>query len=143
MFRIQHTVTIPRSPERVWAVFEDLPAWPKWNPVTPRTKWLTEGQWRRGARLAITLRLKNRRITVRPEVVAVEPNRSVTWVGHALGMSGRHSFTFETEDRGTRVTTAEVFTGPLLFLYRLVLPPARIRASFVQWLDALKAEAER
>ncbi len=143
MLQIEHTVTIPRPPQRVWAVFEDLPAWPKWNPVTPSARWLTEGQWRRGARMAITLRLRNKRMTFRPEVVAVEPNHRVTWVGRGFGVTGRHSFTFEAEGSGTRVTTTETFSGPLLFLYRFMMPPARIRAMFVQWLDALRAEAER
>lgn len=143
MVRIQHTITIPRPPERVWAVFEDLPAWPKWNPATLGARWLSEGLWRCGARMEITLRLKNKRTTFRPEVVTVAPGRRVTWVVRGFGVTRRNTFTFEVEGGGTRVTTVETFTGPLLFLYRLVMPPAHIGAMFVQWLEALRAEAER
>ena len=143
MLRIHHTVTVPRPPERVWAVFEQLPAWPKWNPATPRARWLTEGQWRRGARAELTLRFKNKRITYQPEVVAITPNSSVTWVTHRFGLTGRHRFTFEPDGHSTRVTLTETLSGPLLFLYRLVVPPKRIRAMFVQWLEALSTEAQR
>jgi len=143
MLQVQHSVMVPRPPGRVWAVFEDLPAWPKWNPATPNAKWLTEGLWRRGARMEITFRLGSKRMTIQPEIVAVEPNRRVTWVGRRVGITARHTFTFEAEEEGTRVTTVETFSGPLLLLYRLVMPAARIRTMFVRWLEALKAEAER
>jgi len=143
MLRIQHSVTVPRPPERVWAVFQDLPGWPKWNPATPSATWLTEGQWRRGARMQLTLRLKGRRMTVRSEVVTIEPNRRVTWVGRRLGVVERHSFTFEADGDGTRVTTVETFSGPLLFLVRLLMSPTRLQAMLVQWLEALRAKAQR
>jgi len=143
MLRIQHTVLIPRTPERVWALFEDLPAWPKWNPVTTQSKWLSEGQWRRGARATITLRLKNKWITHQAEVAEVTPTRSVAWVVHRFGMTGRLRFTFEAEGTSTRATVTEMLAGPLLFLYRLIMPPARIKTMLARWLDALAAESQR
>ena len=82
-------------------------------------------------------------MTIRPEVVAVEPNRRVTWVGRRLGVVDRHSFTFEADGNGTRVTTVETFSGPLLFLVRLLVSPARLQAMLGEWLEALRTEAQR
>ena len=143
MFTVQHTVTVPRSPERVWAVFEDVVNWPRWNPVTPSARWLTEGQWRRGARLAITLRLRNRRRIIRPEIVTVVPNHGVTWVSHSLGVKSTQAFALAAEGPETRLTGTETLSGPLVFLYRLFVPPPLIQAMLVRWLEALKAEAQR
>ena len=144
MLRIQHSTHVPRPPGRVWSVFEDLPAWPKWNPVTPATQWLTEGVWRRGARLRITFRLGGRRMLLEPEVVAIEPGRRVTWAGRHFGLRVRQIFAFEPEEGGgTRLTATETFSGPMLFLYRLLMPAGRIRTMLVRWLESLKAEAER
>jgi hypothetical protein len=143
MFQVQHTVIIPRTPQRAWGVFEDLAAWPKWSSVIVAARWITEGQWRRGARLAITFRLGHRRTSVHPEVLSVEPARRLVWVAHRLGATRRHTFTFEAEGQATRVTSTEEFTGPLLFLHRLLMPAARIQTITVRWLEALKAEAER
>ncbi len=143
MFQIQHTVTIPRAPERIWAVIEDLPAWPKWSRVIPAARWLTEGQWRRGARAAIAFRLRTKRMTVHAEVVAVEPPRRLAWVAHGFGLTHRHRLTLEPEEHLTRVTATETFSGPLLFVRRLTLSPAWAREVLVGWLDALGAEAQR
>jgi hypothetical protein len=143
MLRIQHSTQVLRPAGRVWAVFEDLPAWPRWNPVTPAVQWLTEGVWRRGARMRITLRLGVRRMLLEPEVVEVEPDRRVTWVGRRFGLRVRQIFAFEPDEGGTRVVTTETLSGPLLFFYRIVMPAARIRTMLVRWLEALKAEAER
>ena len=143
MYRVQHTVTVARLPERDWAVIEDVANWPKWNPITPSAQWLTEGQWRRGARLAIMLRLRHKRRRIRPEVAAIIPNRRVTWISHSFGVKSTQTFTFEPEGSETRVTTTETLSGPLLFLYRLLVPPALVQAMLAQWLEALKAEAQR
>jgi uncharacterized protein YndB with AHSA1/START domain len=143
MFQVQHTVIIPRAPERVWGTFEDLTAWPKWCAVIQAARWITESQWRRGARFSVTFRLGNRRTSIHAEVLSVEPARRLVWLAHRPGTTSRHTFTFEAEGMGTRVTSTQVFTGPLLFLTRLLLPPACIRAITVRWLEALKAEAQR
>ncbi|MBN1917105.1 MAG: SRPBCC family protein [Verrucomicrobia bacterium] len=143
MYSVQHTVAVLRAPERVWTVFEDVADWPRWNPVTPSAHWLTEGQWRRGARLALTLRLRQKRRLIRPDVVAVVPNVRVSWVSHGVGVKTSQTFTFSAEGPETRVTATETLSGPLAFLFRLFVPPSLIRATLVLWLDALKSEAER
>ena len=143
MFQVQHPVTIPRAPERVWAGIEDLPAWPKWCRVTPAARWLTEGQWRRGARAAITFRLRNKRMTVHAELLAVEPPHHLAWVAHGFGLTRRHRLVLEREEHTTRVTVTETFSGPLLFVRRLTLSPAWARGVLVGWLNALEGEAQR
>jgi uncharacterized protein YndB with AHSA1/START domain len=143
MYSVQHTVTVPRSPERVWAVFEDVANWPKWNPVTPSARWLTEGQWRRGARLAITLRLRNKRRLIRPQIVTIVPNHRVTWVSHSLGVKSAQTFAFAPDGPETRITATETLSGPFAFLYKLLVRPSVIQATLVRWLEALRAEAQR
>ena len=91
----------------------------------------------------VTFRRKHKRLVVRPEVVAIEPNRSVAWVRRGLGLTVRQRFTFEPDGTGTRVTSVATLSGPLVFVARLVMPPAGLRAILVQWLEALRIEAER
>ena len=80
-------------------------------------------------------------MTFRPRVVALEPGRSLAWLGRVLvpGLfDGRHSFTLTAEGAATRFQNAESFRGLLVPF----LPAAQFVPDFHALNQALKARAE-
>lgn len=142
-FVIKETLKIAAPPERVWSVFSDVVRWPKWNPVILSSRHLSGESWRPGSTIEFKIKLWRKTLRIHPEILEVESPNFVTWTGSGVGIYGTHSFSFERDGDGTLATTVEVSRGPGLALMWIVMPQGKVRASFAQWLAALKAEAER
>lgn len=139
-----HTeIEIAATPERVWEVLTDFPAYPAWNPFIPRL----DGSAAAGSRLDALLQPPGGRgMRFRPTVLAAEPSRELRWLGH-LGVpglfDGEHRFRIEPlgPDR-VRFVQEERFSGLLAPLV-LRFVEAGTRAGFDAMNAALKARAER
>jgi hypothetical protein len=132
--------TIDAPPERVWAELMDFEAWPDWNPFLQ-----VEGAAAVGSTLRVRLQPPgSRATTLRPKVVANQPQQRFAWLGH-LGIrgivDGRHTFEFEPAPGGTRFVQHEEFTGLAVFLLWPVLRKAE--AGFVTMNASLKERSER
>lgn len=99
------------TPAEVWAVLADNSAYSAWHPsIIDSSGTIAVGQ-----RLHNTVIFGDETMTFRPKVLAAEPERELTWIGHTWmpGLAdGRHSFHLEPlPDGGTRLTQTEVFAG--------------------------------
>ena len=140
---VRESILINTSPEQVWEVFSRLERWPEWNPVCSRAQHLSGRPWRVESVFQFTVKPWWMTLTFKPTVVASEPPMSVVWLGQAGGIYGQHTFFFEPEGDGTRATSHEVFSGPMLWTMPLFAPADKVKAMFARWLEALKAEAEK
>lgn len=124
-----------------WATLTDLASFPSWNPFMIRA----DGELRVGARLAVTIHPPGRQpISIRPTVLAVEPERELRWLGRFLitGLfDGEHSFLLEAANGGTRLTQSERFSGIAVTLFRRILESTE--AGFRQMNMALKTRVEQ
>lgn len=135
-------IDIAATPEKVWSILLDFPAYSKWNPFIRSIS----GTARPGARLQVRIQPEGRRaITFRPKVLEVADGHTLRWLGH-LGVpglfDGEHAFELATlTDGGTRLTQSEFFTG---LLARLIFPSmeAATTAGFQAMNQALKQRAE-
>ena len=139
---IRESLMIAAPPERVWRVFTEVERWPRWNPVVRSPRFREGPPWQRGAVLEFTVKPWWKSLRIRGEIIDVSPRSSVTWAGGGGGIFGKHTFTFEPDGEGTLATNMEVFMGPGLGLMWIVMPQARVRALFAEWLALLKAESE-
>jgi hypothetical protein len=107
-------VDIDATPEQVWHVLTDLPAYPEWNPFITSA----EGTVAPGRRLSMSIQPVNARpVTLRPTVLEVTPGRRLRWRGR-LGIPGlfhtEHIFTITVQDGGgVRLWQEEWFRGLL------------------------------
>jgi len=114
MRSISETVDIAATPERVWGVLADLPAYQEWNPFIRSAS----GRLAEGARL--TLRMappEGRAITFRPTVLAARPGQLLRWIGRLIVpgvFDGTHQFALEDQGGRTRLTQSETFRGVLV-----------------------------
>jgi len=111
-------VHIDATPERVWQVLVDLPAYPQWNPFITSV----EGPFAVGGRVSITLLPLNAllRVTLRAAVVEVTACRRLRfrlrWA--RLGIPGLfdidYTLTLTPQDGGVRLWENAQFRGLLV-----------------------------
>lgn len=141
--QLRAEIDIHATPERVWQVLTDLPAYPRWNPFITSA----EGEVRQGGRL--TLRMQpagGRAMTFRPTVLEAAEGRRLRWLGRLLvpGLfDGEHSFTIRPLGEGrVRLVQQEDFRGLLVPLLARSLD-RRTLPGFEQMNQALKRRAEQ
>jgi hypothetical protein len=133
---------IDASPEQVWHVLIDLPAYASWNPFIVRA----EGEVEKGSRLTVRLQpVGARAATLKPIVLEATPGRRLRWLGR-LGVPGildaDHQFAMEArEGGGTRFSQNEEFRGLLVPLMARYLDRHTLPA-FGAMNAALKHRAE-
>jgi hypothetical protein len=114
MRAISATVDISATPEQVWAVLADLPAYQEWNPFIRSAS----GQLAEGATLTLRMAPANgRAMTFRPKVLAAQPGVLLRWIGRLVVpgvFDGTHQFALDDLGGHTRLTQSETFRGILV-----------------------------
>ena len=138
-------VDIDATPERVWAVLTDLPAYAEWNPFVTRA----EGEWVVGSRLTVSVPRVSALLPgrLRPTVLEVAPFRRLR-LGSRLDrlalpglVSVEHTMTIDEHDGGARLWLQDQFGGLLAPLLIRSLNRHRL-AAFTAMNAALKARIE-
>ncbi|MCH7859646.1 MAG: SRPBCC domain-containing protein [Candidatus Marinimicrobia bacterium] len=142
MKEIHTEIEINASPERIWKVLTDFPAYPEWNPFVREI----DGQLVTGAKLKVLLQPPGGKgMTFRPKVLKVEPNREFRWLGHLLihGLfDGEHFFIIEALDLNrVRFIHGEIFRGILVPLFGKMLDGST-RQGFEAFNQALRTRVE-
>lgn len=139
--QIHTQIDIDASPQRVWTVLTDWPAYMQWNPFVHSLR----GELQVGARLEAHIRLGRRLMTFTPRVSRMQEGVAFAWLGHAMlpgVFDGEHSFELEALEGGrTRFIHAERFEG---FAVRLLMRfvGEATEAGFHEMNAALKARCE-
>ena len=112
--QVTESIEIDADSARVWAVLTASDV--SWNPFI--REW--EGSFAVGEKTKVKLGPPNERpFTFRPRVLAVEPGRSLEWLGRTGGIpllfDGHHRFLIEPTGEGrVRFTQSETFRGVLV-----------------------------
>jgi hypothetical protein len=138
-------VDIDATPERVWGVLMDLPAYPEWNPFV-RT---ADGNVTAGSGLALTIAPLNGalRVRLRPSVLEVTVERRLRFLVRfarvaAPGLfDAEHVLTLDTQDGGVRLWEEVQLTGLLVPLLSRSLNRDR-SAMFAAMNASFKAHVE-
>ena len=132
------TTTIDASPEAVWAILIDAPAYSDWDSGVERV----EGRIAPGEKLKVRSQAAPGR-AFPVKVTELAAPRAMTWSGGMpLGLfKGVRTFRLSPEDGGrTRFTMREEYTGPLVPLIWRSMPD--LGPSFEQFAQGLKQRAE-
>jgi hypothetical protein len=119
MKELRTEIEFEGTPQEVWEILADLPAYAEWNPFIKKI----QGEPRAGAKLEVRMEPEGERaMTFRPTVLAAEPGRELRWLGHLLVpgiFDGEHRWLIEEAGPGrVRFTQSERFGGllaPLLW----------------------------
>lgn len=132
---------IDAPPDIVWDVLLAFDSYPEWNPFVRSI----EGAPVEGERLRVRIEPSDSRgLTFEPEVVAVEEDRRLVWVGRLVVpfvFDGYHEFHLEPIDEGTRtrLLQRETFRGALV---PLLFDRESLERGFAAMNRALKERAE-
>jgi hypothetical protein len=133
------TTEINATPDTIWKILTDAPAYPEWDPGMVRL----EGKVAPGEKItAYTKVSPDRAFPVM--VTTFEPGKRMVWEGGMpLGLfKGVRTFTLESLSGGkTRFTLREEFSGLLLPLIGRTLPD--LNKTFEAFNAGLKKRAER
>jgi hypothetical protein len=144
-FELRTFIDIDATPERVWQVLTDLPAYAQWNPFITRA----DGTFAVGERLSLSLPPVNAflRLTLRPTVLEVTPCRRLRLRSRQgrLGVPGlfdaEHTFTLTLHDGGVRLLEEQRLRGLLVALMARSLNRRRLPA-LTAMNEALKHRTE-
>jgi hypothetical protein len=142
MHEIKTEIDIASTPERLWAILTDLPAYPEWNPFIRSV----EGLLQPGQKLTVSIQpTGGRGMTFRPTVLVVTSNVELRWLGRFLCpgiFDGEHYFQIVPTAPGqTRFIQGERFSGLLVGFAKRSLDRGT-RAGFIAMNHALKERAE-
>jgi len=142
MLRLETSIEISASAERVWSILMDFPKYPSWNPFVRSI----EGAPSVGNSLKVVIQSPGSGgMRFLPEVLACAPKRELRWKGKlwmAGIFDGEHYFKLEPRaSGGVLFAQGEVFSGLLVPLFRRSLDRGT-RQGFVLMNEALKREAE-
>jgi len=134
-------IKIQASPQTVWAVLTDFPAYPEWNPIEIQM----EGEPIAGTVLHHTSKLpgrKPRRFS--PTIVAAEPGRVLAWEGRILApglFDVHHRFELSaTSEDATTLRQSERFSGVLIPFFAKTLRQTQV--AFETANQAIKSRSE-
>lgn len=144
MKQVSSEIEINASPERVWQVLTDFPAFSEWNPFLRSV----EGELEVGQRLKVYIKgSKGMGMTFKPTVLKAEPSREFRWLGHLLmpGLfDGEHYFIIEElEATRVRFVQGEKFTGLLVPLMTIMGVSSNAHIGFEEMDRALKERSEQ
>jgi hypothetical protein len=134
--KFETQIDIDATPEAVWAVLADGSTWTQWDPNLERI----EGTIEEGSTVTVYTKLSKQAFPVKvSEMVA--PSRMVWTGGMPLGLfRGVRTFSLEPREGGCRFAMDEVFSGPLLFAMKGMLPD--MNPVFRAFAEGLKKRAE-
>ena len=115
MKELSTEIEFDATPQEVWDVLVDLPAYAEWNPFMKKI----QGEPKTGAKLEVRMEPEGERaMTFRPTVLTAEPGRELKWLGHLLVpgiFDGEHRWLIEEAGPGrVRFTQSERFGGILV-----------------------------
>jgi hypothetical protein len=142
MRELRTAIDIQATPERVWEILTDFPAYPKWNPFIQSI----EGAAAPGSKLEVRIAPPGGKArTFKPTVLAATPRRELRWLGRVLVpgiFDGEHSLRIEPIDElRVQFVQTERFQGLLVPLFAIALD--KTARGFTAMNEALKRRAEQ
>jgi hypothetical protein len=130
-----HEIDISAPVSRVWALHQDVSAWPAWQ--SDITAAQLNGAFAPGGSFTWT----SFGFTVTSTVYAVQDQSRVLWGGTGDGITGVHEWVFNATPAGTHVETTESFAGAPVEADVAGMQRV-LDGSLTSWLNNLKSAAE-
>ena len=131
-FVVHAEIELDVPPERAFDALTNHDTWPKWMPPTfvpvgPSVGTLVVGS-------KVKARVDRMPFPSVIEVTRLDRPKEITWCGGARGlMFAEHTFFFDAHGTGTRVRSAETWSGPV----------AAVLGPMLRWRAAAGARAQR
>ena len=117
-YTLSSSIELEATPDEVWRVLTDLPAYDEWNPFIVSA----DGTVARDATLHLVMHDQTGDTTFTPTVLVADAGKELRWIGR-LGpgwiFDGEHRFRIEPlGKRRVKLTQSENFSGVMIPFYR-------------------------
>ena len=127
-----------------WKWLADVGSWPSWKGFIISSSYTSGANLEKGAKLQFKPNAGPIPMNLKAIISESKAPNFVMWEGKMPMISGFHSFEFENLPGGKcRVSSKEKFTGPALPIFKLVMPPKKLEALHVEWVEAFKKRAAK
>jgi ligand-binding SRPBCC domain-containing protein len=126
----------------VWQVFSGFDTWDDWTSACQMCHYQEGSEVVSGACVSFIVKPFVFPVRVAPRITSCDPGREVVWEGGRLGIHAVHTWRFREEEGKTVIFSSERFSGPLLWLGRLISVHSRLHALTCELLMEIKREAE-
>jgi hypothetical protein len=138
---VEESVLILAPQEKVWKTFTDLSCWEDWNTVLKDVS-ARDNSIERGGTFRCSIRPFFFPVRFEPIIEEVILWEKIVWTGSKYGISLRHEFIFEKDERGVHLVSRETFSGIAVETVPALFPEQRIRELTRLFLKDLKEAAE-
>jgi ligand-binding SRPBCC domain-containing protein len=139
---IREEIEIAAPLSVVWNIFSRLEEWDDWNTACQSCHLVQGDEMAAGTCFSFVVRPFTLPIKVEPRITDCVPGNRVVWEGERLGIHAVHTWTFREMNDKVLLISHEEFSGPLIWLARLILVPRRLHSLTRQLLVSVKQEAE-
>ncbi len=113
--RYEKTVEIAATPDRVWAIWNDIPNWPSWTATMKSVEPLDSGPLRFGYRTRLDIVGAAASIWT---VTEFEEGKAFAWSANVRGVHSTARHAVEAAGEGARVLLAVEYHGVMAALFR-------------------------
>ena len=139
---IEESIDIYAPLPVVWNVFAAMEDWQSWNPVVENCCIISGDSMAENTCFTFQMRPYYLPIRVMPTITKCDPGKEVIWEGSRFGVQAVHTFIFEEKENAVRLTSSETFSGPLLWLSKLIFIPRRLHRLTRKLMASIKEHAE-
>ena len=140
---IREDIEISAPMSIVWSVFSNVEEWDNWNTACQSCHLVNGEEMGEGACFSFVVRpFTPLPIKVNSQITTCEPGKKVVWEGERLGIHAVHTWAFKEVDGMVILDSHEKYSGPLLWLARLILVPRRLHKLTRELLVSIKKESE-
>jgi len=139
---IREEIEIAAPMPVVWAVFSALEEWDDWNTACQSCHLIEGAKMAVGACFSFVVRPFSLPIKVEPRITKCEPGQEVVWEGERFGVHAVHIWKFKEVNGSVSLISHEEFSGPLIWLARIILVPRRLHSLTKRLLSSIKKESE-
>ena len=139
---IEEEITIQAPLNIVWKVFSGFENWDDWSSGCQMCHYQEGREMAAGTCVSFVVKPFVFPVRVAPRITSCDPGREVIWEGGRLGIHAVHTWRFREEKGKTVIFSSERFSGPLLWLGKLISVHSRLHDLTSELLTEIKGEAE-
>jgi hypothetical protein len=137
--RLDHSLLVQCTPERLWEIFTQAENWPAWSKLLKRASWIEGPAWLAGSKFLLEIQPE---FKLKAEAAKVLAPNAFTCKGNVMGIAFQHDFEFTAQpDGATLAKTWIELSGPAVFFINEDMKKKGL-ASFAEFMAGLKQQAE-
>ena len=137
------SINVRADPDVIWSLLEDPSTWPGWWRSCVAARSVDGKALREGSRLEVVLQVKLQKLTFKPVVDLLTPNRTLSLTQRSFAVQTTTGWYLAEKPDRTEVKVQTVFNGLLPFFMSILQQRSTVQMALKSNLQGLRRAAER